>query len=96
MTHTKTITDLIWTLDVTPNLKLVLLALARSADDSGVCHPLLADLFLQQTGFSVNQIARLLNRLVELGRLGCVSPPDDPLLVYALVLDDLDGWRGGA
>jgi hypothetical protein len=94
MTHNK-LSDLIWALALTPSLKLVLLALARSADDAGVCHPLLADTFLQQTGFTVNQIGHLLNRLVELGRLGCVSPPDAPL-VYGLVLDDLGGWRGGA
>lgn len=94
-------TDRIWALDLTPNLKLVLLALARAADDAGYCDERAAQTYLQQTGYSVNQLGRLLSRLIELGYLVAVEWYEALAvrrLRYRLCVPEHDGGRpqGGA
>lgn len=83
------LTDLIWHLDLSPNIKLVLLALARTADLDGRCDPRRADASLLQTGIGVNQISMYIHRLLGMGRLAVTPRESDCPLQYVIVMDDL-------
>lgn len=69
----RNITDLVWSLDLIPPLKLVLLALARATDSAGHCDLSRTTTTLAQTGFSPDTLDRLLSRLLASGHIRIVA-----------------------
>lgn len=84
----ETLASSFWRLDLSPRVKLALLALVQTADDHGICarH---ADAMLHLTGLGVNGIAMIMHYLVATQRVVILSENDDGTHNYALVMDDL-------